>query len=646
MTTPIGQASGMALQTDGKIVVVGAGDSQPGLGWAPVIARYLADGSLDPSFGSGGSVELPHGIGISRIVVGPDGTIVGAATIAPFDFSTSQMAVVRLTPSGALDTSFGSGGVAPVPFPGKAYAEDVVLQPDGKIVVVGGTIGALRDLDNAAVARVNADGSTDTSFGGGTVVVTDFSGSFDSFQSVVLLSNGEIIAGGTAGSEYGLARYSTTGALDLTFGSGGKAVAAFPGGDASIHDMALQPDGRIVAVGSLGDGGSATIPSGDITAARFLADGSLDPSFGTSGTFRFGRGYPAPGIGSDEVVQALALQPDGKILVAGGLADNGNAVASFLVGRLKATGSWDTTYGGGTGFVTTSFRSSTAAYGAALQSDGKLVVAGLTGGYSTFPLSFALARYLGDTVVPPPTGGGGGGGGGASVPDLSVGLVANGSVFAPGAEADLVATVTNRGGAGSLQTHLLIDLPSTMTLLGPPAYDRGSGCSGSQKIDCNLDYIPNGDSTKVVFAVRVSGSGAQQITATASSDREANPADNSATLTLQVTAPQAPLAPPSVAKPVFGKPLTQPLVPVAGKRFTFTLAVKRSDTGAPLRTGRMVCDPTVAGKPVKHVESFTGGKARLSLLVPKAAKGKQIKIKIKIVSGSQSTTKVVTYKVN
>ena len=104
----------------------------------------------------------------------------------------------------------------------------------------------------------------------------------------------------------------------------------------------------------------------------------------------------------------------------------------------------------------------------------------------------------------------GGGGGGrwwwSSVPDLNVKLVANGSVFAAGSEADLVATVANTGGAGALQTHLLIDLPSTMTLLGPPAYERGSGCTGSQKVDCFLDYIPNGASTKVVFAVRVSGS--------------------------------------------------------------------------------------------------------------------------------------------
>jgi subtilisin family serine protease len=251
------------------------------------------------------------------------------------------------------------------------------------------------------------------------------------------------------------------------------------------------------------------------------------------------------------------------------------------------------------------------------------------------------------TQAPPPGGGGGGGGGGTSVPDLSVGLVANGSVFAPGSEADLVATVTNKGGAGSLQTHLLIELPATMTLLGPPSYDRGSGCSGTQKIDCFLDYIPNGGSSKVVLAVRVSGSGPQSIRATASSDREANPADNVATLTLQVGAPVVP-QPPAVVKPkpVFGKPLALPPQPLAGKRFTFTLAVKRSDTGAPLRAGRMVCDPTVAGKLIKHTESFKAGKARLTFVMPKRAKGKQLKIKIKIVSGSRSTTRVLTYKVH
>ncbi len=265
------------------------------------------------------------------------------------------------------------------------------------------------------------------------------------------------------------------------------------------------------------------------------------------------------------------------------------------------------------------------------------------------PYGQATGQNATFTTTQAPSGGGGGGGGGGgatSMPDLSVGLVANGSAFAPGGEANVVATVTNKGGAGSLQTHLVIVLPATMTLLGPPAFDRGSGCTGSQKIDCFLDYIPNGGSSRVVFAVRVSGSGAQSITATASSDREANPADNTATLTLQVGTPGV-FQPPAVVKPkpVFGKPLALPAQPVAGKRFTFTLAVKRSDTGAPLTAGRMVCSPTVAGKLLKHTESFKAGKARLSLLVPKTAKGTLLRVRIKIATVGQTATKVFTYKV-
>jgi hypothetical protein len=111
----------------------------------------------------------------------------------------------------------------------------------------------------------------------------------------------------------------------------------------------------------------------------------------------------------------------------------------------------------------------------------------------------------------------------------------------------------------------------------------------------------------------------------------------------------APAEPPTtpaqtVVKPVFGALAAVPSRPVAGKRLVLTLAVNRSDTGGPLTTGRMICDPSVAGALLKHTESFVNGKARLSLVVPKAAKGKPLRIKVKITSGSQSATKLVTYK--
>ena len=134
------------------------------------------------------------------------------------------------------------------------------------------------------------------------------------------------------------------------------------------------------------------------------------------------------------------------------------------------------------------------------------------------------------------TGGGGGGGGG--VPDLKAGLTASKTTVAAGEESDLVATVTNAGTQTSQRTHVFITLPASMTLLGPPAFDRGSGCTGSQTIDCNLDFLPVGVATKVVFAVRVGGQGT--ITATASGDKETNPADNTAAIAFQLTPPPTP----------------------------------------------------------------------------------------------------------
>ncbi len=241
--------------------------------------------------------------------------------------------------------------------------------------------------------------------------------------------------------------------------------------------------------------------------------------------------------------------------------------------------------------------------------------------------------------------GGGGGGSGTSVPDLKVSISSNAAAYTPGAEADFVVTVANVGGAGSLQTHLVIALPSGLTLLGAPAPDRGSGCAGSPTVDCFLDYIPNGGTARVIFAARVGNSGPQSVTATASSDREANPADNSATATLQVIAPPAPPTPPVVVKPVFGTATGTPAGPRAGKRFTFELPVRRSDTRALLTAGRMVVKTTLGDKSLARTSSFKGGQVQLSLLVPKHSTGKLLKITITITSGSQFATKTFTYRV-
>ena len=109
----------------------------------------------------------------------------------------------------------------------------------------------------------------------------------------------------------------------------------------------------------------------------------------------------------------------------------------------------------------------------------------------------ASATVAGPAPPPPPAGGGGGG----STPNLGVAVSASAGVIAAGGEVDLRATISNGGDAGSLQTHLTIQLPAGVALLAPPAYERGSGCQGGAAIDCFLDYIPAGGETHVYFNV-------------------------------------------------------------------------------------------------------------------------------------------------
>jgi Ca2+-binding RTX toxin-like protein len=132
-------------------------------------------------------------------------------------------------------------------------------------------------------------------------------------------------------------------------------------------------------------------------------------------------------------------------------------------------------------------------------------------------------------------------------------LSASTTTPALGGEVDLTATIVNRGGAGSLQTHLVIALPATATLLGAPAYQAGSGCTGTQTVDCFLDYIPNGGTTHVWFNVRITGDAS--LTATASADRDSDPSDNAATIALTVPTAASVTHAPAAPAPTKGKVL-------------------------------------------------------------------------------------------
>jgi uncharacterized delta-60 repeat protein len=391
VTPGFGTAYGAALVAGGKIAAVGANPGQNIT--APfVVARYNPDGSLDSSFGTGGKVTTVfQGTVDSQgqaVALQPDGKIVvvgGSTGTADNDFD-----LARYNPDGSLDVTFGAGGRIITDF-GSAMdmAHGVVVQKDGRIVVVGTT------MNGFAVARYNVDGSLDGTFGSSGKVITDFGNLGAGAFGVVVQADGRLVVVGTDGKDFALVRYNPDGSLDATFGTGGKVTTDFAGRMDSASGVVLQPDGKIVAVGST----SVLIGhffSADFALARYNPDGSLDSTFGTGGT-------ATVSSGSLRLTPGVALQADGRIVVAGSVSGGGG---TFAVLRFTASGSLDSTFGTG-GKVTTGFGNFDNAHAVAIQADGKIVAAGETRTIGSPTGGFALARYNPDGSLDVTFGNGG-----------------------------------------------------------------------------------------------------------------------------------------------------------------------------------------------------------------------------------------------
>ena len=309
-------------------------------------------GDLDTSFAGDGKKTINFG-GVDTanvVLVQPNGRIVVAGSTAKVPTAPDRFCVARLRSNGTLDTAFGSGGKRVISFGGDSLGESVfgaALQPDGKIVLAGGS-----DL-RAAVARLNPNGSLDTTFSGdGKKTFNWAPGDFSRTQAVLVRPDGKLVVAGFSGPEGGdiqAARLKTNGALDTAFGTGGKARVDF--GDTEFgFAAARQADGRIVVAGrSLGSGA---------VVARLRANGTLDPDFDGDGRLML------PGGGE---ARAVLVQPDSKIVVTG----NPGLSEVTTVTRLNPNGSPDTTFNGD-GTATIDFGAS----GAVLQPDGKIVIAG------------------------------------------------------------------------------------------------------------------------------------------------------------------------------------------------------------------------------------------------------------------------------
>jgi uncharacterized delta-60 repeat protein len=371
-----GDRSAMALQADGKIVMVG------GTFTDFILARFNADGSLDQGFGVGGKVITDMGAGnrleeATAVAIQPDGKIVVAGytaipTTPPAPSLPPTFALARYNANGTLDTSFGSGGRVSGNVNGNAYA--VAIQGDGKIVVAGEvsfpTTGG-QNFSDFVVARFNANGNLDTSFGADVTgqVVTDLGLATNSARNLVLQPDGAIVVSGkpqgnTVGFDHtDMVRYLPNGLLDPTFGGGGKLTLA---GALVGEGLALQSDGKLVLVGSITVG---TFPASSTRFAlmRLKSDGSPDTSFGTAGTVTTAFAVNAAAAG-------VALQRDGKIVAVGTtvLAVNPN----FVVARYNADGSIDTTFGSDGNLSIDFFGFADVGENVLVQPDGKIVVGG------------------------------------------------------------------------------------------------------------------------------------------------------------------------------------------------------------------------------------------------------------------------------
>ena len=301
-------ARAVAIQADGRIVVGGHRDG------SAAVTRLDTDGTIDTTFGDGGRRVVERGGGVADVLIQPDGRIVLITEAASAPGAPTGLAAIRLTADGAIEAGFGGGdGVANAPLGGR---RDIVsagaLQPDGKILIAGSGIGASGSA-SLVVARLNPDGSPDTSFGGDAIagaspranntpeaVIPGPGG------SVTVVGDGVDTATSTPrpAADIAIARFTASGAPDASFAPGGMRVHTVPGAD--IEAAALAEDGGVTVAGGLG--GSAARRS-SFFVAKTLSNGMLDRNFARR----------AVTFGAPVRATALAVVPsgDGKVVLAG-----------------------------------------------------------------------------------------------------------------------------------------------------------------------------------------------------------------------------------------------------------------------------------------------------------------------------------------
>jgi uncharacterized delta-60 repeat protein len=383
---------------DGKILAGGGKGGSSGF----LLARFNANGTPDLSFGPNGISVVPfegkpgQPRGINRIARQGDGKLIAAGLGA--GATADAFAVARYLSSGQLDPEFGDAGLRVLEPEGPGEAQGLDPAPEGKTVVSGYRITGGTKYE-PAVLRLTSEGDPDATFAAAPPV------GFAHFKlpgtenavarAVRALGDGSVIAGGESEAGAWLAKLDSEGKLDMGFGSGGFAIQNFgtptePAGE--FEDLQIQPDGKIVAVGTAFVGGNDE----QLVAARFTRGGDLDPSFGTGGVFTLN---PTPSL---DFATSMTILPDGRILIAGGrgvIQDSPNG-DTWLV-RLTANGQLDPSFGTGGQTTASASPGIDIAYGLAVQPNGRAVIAGEAPGPGTLegPYQLLAGRFTGPEPV-------------------------------------------------------------------------------------------------------------------------------------------------------------------------------------------------------------------------------------------------------
>ena len=373
-------AESVVVQSDGKVVAAG---------WTNVkdfaVVRYNANGTLDTTFGTDGkltTVVSNEEARLDSMAMQPNGQIV-IVGYGGFDGS-DDVAMVRYNINGSLDTTFDVDGIVTTNIGTRSSTDEalnIAVQPDGKTVVVG--YNRTGNRDDFAVTRYNTNGALDTTFDGDGKVTTNVVANRSAWaSSAAIQADGKIIVVGTTDqggfNDFAVVRYNTNGTLDTTFGTNGKVTTDIGTNHDDATSIAIQADGKVIVAGN-----SLINNYWDFTVVRYNANGTLDSNFGTGGKV-------STSTGDDDRAESVAIQADGKIVLAGySWITNHNDV---VVVRYNANGTLDNTFG--TGGKVSTVTASSESFSMALQSDGKIIVAGVSygGNYASSVVSLVM-RY-------------------------------------------------------------------------------------------------------------------------------------------------------------------------------------------------------------------------------------------------------------